>query len=173
MKVILKQAVPKVGKEGTVVNVADGFARNYLFPRGLAIVAEKKQIAALAKRHERVAAKSTEEKTQAEALRDRIQGSVVRIPAQVGGDKSRLFGAVTAQDVRDAIAAQLKADIDRKRIALVEPLKRLGSYPIDLDLHRDVDARITVEVYDPNAPVEAAAEADDVAEPAPETEEAQ
>ena len=170
MKVILKQAVPKVGKEGTVVNIADGFARNYLFPRGLAIVAEKKQVAALAKRHERVAAKSTEEKSQAEALRDRIQGAVVRIPAQVGGDKSRLFGAVTAQDVHDAIVAQLKATIDRRKIALIEPIKRLGSFPVDLDLHRDVDARITVEVYDPNAPVAAPAPSSASAEE-PEDEE--
>jgi large subunit ribosomal protein L9 len=157
MKVILKQAVPKVGKEGTVVNVADGFARNYLFPRGLAIVAEKKQIAALEKRNERVAAKTAGAKTQAEALRDRIQGATIRIPGQVGADKLRLFGAVTAQDVHDAIVKQLQADIDRKKIALIEPIKRLGIYTVELDLHRDVDAKINVEVYDPTVPVAAPA----------------
>src|ERR1700681_2700306 len=89
MKVILRQTVPKVGKEGTVVNVADGFARNYLFPRGLAIVAEKNQVAALEKRNERVALKTAGLKTEAEGLRDRIHGATVRIAGQVGGDKAR------------------------------------------------------------------------------------
>jgi large subunit ribosomal protein L9 len=155
MKVILKQTVPKVGKEGTVVNVADGFARNYLFPRSLAIVAEKKQVAALDKRNERIAAKTAGLKAQAEALKVRINGSTIRIPGQVGADKAKLFGAITAQDVHDAIVSQLKADIDRKKIALIEPIKRLGTFTVELDLHREVDAKIKVEVYDPTAPVAA------------------
>ena len=77
MKVILNQTVPKVGKEGTVVNVADGFARNYLFPRGLAIVAEKKQVAALNKRHERLAAKEGETLASAQTLKEQLDGKAV------------------------------------------------------------------------------------------------
>ena len=157
MKVILNQTVPKVGKAGTVVNVADGFARNYLFPRRLAILADKTQIAALEKRNARVAAKTAGEKADAESLKSRINGSVVRIPGQVGAAQGKLFGAITAQDVTDAIKSQLGVTLERKQVALVEPIKRLGSHPVELDLHRDVDAIISVVVFDPNAPVEAPA----------------
>ncbi|AIE83906.1 50S ribosomal protein L9 [Fimbriimonas ginsengisoli] len=154
MKVILNQTVPKVGKEGTVVNVADGFARNYLFPRGLAIVADKKQIQALGKRNERVAAKTAGEKAAAEGVREKLNGQTVRIPGQVGAGQGKLFGAITSQDVADAVKKQLGVDVEKKKIALIEPIKRLGNHPVEIDLHREVDAKITVEVYDPAAPVE-------------------
>lgn len=154
MKVILNQTVPKVGKEGTVVTVADGFARNYLFPRGLAILADKSQVAALGKRNERVAAKTAGEKAAAEALREQLNGKEVRIEGKVGKDQSKLFGAITNADIADAIKSQLKVTLDRKQIALIDPIKRLGSHHVELDLHREVDAVISVVVFDPNAVVE-------------------
>jgi large subunit ribosomal protein L9 len=164
MKVILKQTVPKVGKEGTVANVADGFARNYLFPRGLAIVADKNQIAALEKRNARVAAKTAGEKTSAEGVRERLNGQTVRIPGQVGAGQGKLFGAITSQDVADAVKAQLGIEVDRKKIALIEPIKRLGQHPVEIDLHREVDAKIVVDVFDPNAPVAAPAPVEETTE---------
>lgn len=167
MKVILNKTVPKVGKEGQVVTVADGFARNYLFPKGLAIVAEKKQIAALAKRAARVDAKLADTKAAAETVKEKLHGLTVKIEGKVGKDAGKLFGAVTSQDVADAIKGQLGVDIDKKHIALIEPIKRLGNYPVEVDLHRDVDAVVTVNVFDPNAPVEAAP----VVEAAPAVEE--
>lgn len=166
MKVILNQAVPKVGKEGQVVTVADGFARNFLFPRGLAILADKKQVAALEKRKERMAAKVAETVAAARDLGDKLNGQVVRIEGKVGKDAGKLFGAITSQDVADAVKAQLGADVEKKRIALVQPIKRLGSHEVMLDLHPEVDATITVDVFDPNAPV--AVEAPVVEEPADE-----
>jgi large subunit ribosomal protein L9 len=156
MKVILNQTVPKVGKEGTVVNVADGFARNYLFPRGLAIVATKQQIEALEKRNARLAEKTAGQKADAVALREKINGATVRLPGEVGG-QGKLFGAITSANVLDAIAAQLGVTLDRKQIALIEPIRRLGNHEVELDLHRDVEAKITVTVFDPKAPVEAPA----------------
>jgi len=166
MKVILNQAVPKVGKEGQVVTVADGFARNFLFPRGLAILADKKQVAALEKRKERMAAKVAETVAAARDLGDKLNGQVVRIEGKVGKDAGKLFGAITSQDVADAMRAQLGADVEKKRIALVQPIKRLGSHEVMLDLHPEVDATITVDVFDPNAPV--AVEAAPTEEPADE-----
>ena len=156
MKVILNQTVPKVGKEGTVVNVADGFARNYLFPKGLAIVADKNQLAALEKKNARSAAKTADEKSAAEALRERLNHKSVRIAGQVGAAQGKLFGAITAQNIVDAIKSQLGETIERRQVALIDPIKRLGHFEIGLDLHRDVDAVLDVEVFDPNAPVEAA-----------------
>src|SRR5580700_935311 len=105
MKVILNQAVPKLGKEGQVVNVADGFARNFLFPRGLATFADKGQLSSLEKRQTRLAAKSAESLASAEKLKESVHGKTVDIPAKVGADAGRLFGAITAQDVADAVKA--------------------------------------------------------------------
>ncbi|MBS1716267.1 MAG: 50S ribosomal protein L9 [Armatimonadetes bacterium] len=158
MKVILNSTVPKVGKQWQVVTVADGYARNYLFPRGLAIVADKNQIAALEKRMKRLEEKTAGEKAAAEALRDKIEGAVVRIEGQVGRDAGKLFGAITSQDIVDALKAQHKFTVEKKQVALHDPIKRLGKHEVVLDLHRSVDANIIVEVYDPNAPVAVVAE---------------
>ncbi|MGV3617470.1 MAG: 50S ribosomal protein L9 [Fimbriimonas sp.] len=163
MKVILNQTVPKVGKEGTVVNVADGFARNYLFPRGLAIVATKQQIAALEKKNARISERTAGLKSDAEALRDKLNGQTVRIPGEVGS-QGKLFGAITSANVIEAIAKQLGANLDKKQVALIEPIKRLGDHTVELDLHREVDARVTVTVYDPTAPVPVAPKAEETEE---------
>jgi len=154
MKVILNQTVPKVGKEGTVVNVADGYARNYLFPRGLAILAEKNQLKALERRQAKVAEKTADLKASAETLKEQLDGKVVRVEGKVGKDSGKLFGAITSQDVVDLIKSQLNQTIDKKQIALIEPIKRLGVHDVELDLHPQVDAHIKVEVYDPNAVAE-------------------
>jgi len=150
MKVILNQTVPKVGKEGQVVNVADGFARNYLFPRGYAVLADKKQLAALQRRHIKLESKLIESKADAEALKDKLNGQTVRILAKAGSGTTKLFGAVTSQDVVDAIRDQLNVEVEKKRVGVLEPIKRLGTYAIEIDLHRDVDATVMVEVYDPD-----------------------
>ncbi|HVT13474.1 MAG TPA: 50S ribosomal protein L9 [Fimbriimonadaceae bacterium] len=154
MKVILNQTVPKVGKEGSVVTVADGFARNYLFPRGLAILADKKQVGALEKRNARIAERTAGQKATAEQLREKLNGQTVRIEGKVGRDSTKLFGAVTSQDVIDAIKSQLKIDVDKKQVAMIEPIRRLGMHEVEIDLHREVDAKVRVDVFDPNAVVE-------------------
>jgi large subunit ribosomal protein L9 len=156
MKVILNKTVPKVGKEGEVVTVADGFARNYLFARGLAIVADKKQIEALGKRNARIEAKTSEQKVSAETLAEKLNGQTIRIQGQVGAAQGKLFGAVTSQDIVDEVKKQLKVQLEKRQVALIEPIKRLGKHDVLLDLHRSVDAHITVDVFDPNAPVEEA-----------------
>jgi large subunit ribosomal protein L9 len=166
MKVILNKTVPKVGKEGDVVTVADGYARNFLFPRGLAILAERRQVDALQKRNARVEAKTAEQRTSAEGTKEQLDGKSVRIEGKVGASAGKLFGAVTSQDVVDAIKSQLGVQLDKKQVALIEPIKKLGKHNILLDLHRSVDAHVTVDVFDPNAPVEEEAVAE-----APATEE--
>jgi large subunit ribosomal protein L9 len=158
MKVILNQTVPKVGKEGAVVNVADGYARNYLFPRGLAVLADKNQITALERRQAKVAEKTAGQKSSAESLKELLDGKTVRIEGKVGKDTGKLFGAITSQDVVDLIKSQLGQTFEKKHIALIEQIKRLGVHDVELDLHPQVDAHLKVEVYDPNAVVETPAE---------------
>lgn len=167
MKVILSQTVPKVGKQGTVVNVADGFARNYLFPRGLAILADKKQLEVLGRRQAKVSAAEAGTVAAAEAVKEKLDGKEIRIEGHVGAAQGKLFGAVTSQDIADAIKAQLKETIEKKQVALIEPIKRLGRHSIELDLHREVTAHVWLEVFDPAAPVE---EAPQKLEEAPVTE---
>jgi large subunit ribosomal protein L9 len=149
MKVILNQTVPKVGKAGTVVVVADGFARNYLFPRKLAIVADRNQVAALDKRNARMAEKLGAVKADAEALKAKLDGQVVKMETKVGADGVRLNGAITSQNIADAIKAQLGVAVEKKQVALHDPIKRLGTFAVELDLHAHVDAHISVEVFDP------------------------
>ncbi len=153
MKVILNQTVPKLGKALSVVSVADGYARNYLFPRGLAIVADKKQIISLERRLARIAAKTAGEKAAAEALREQLNGRHVRIAAQVGAAQGKLFGAITSADIVEAIKSQLGHVVEKKSVALIEPIKKLGLYEVEIDLHFSVDAKIKVDVYDPTAVV--------------------
>lgn len=152
MKVILNQTVPKVGKEGQVVNVAPGFARNYLFPRGYAIFADRAQIKVLEKKNERMVAKLEETKQSAVALLEKLEGKTVRIEGKVGKDSGKLFGAVTAQDVADAIQAQLGQALDKRVVGVLEPIKRLGMHRVEIDLHRDVTAHVSVLVFDPEHP---------------------
>lgn len=153
MKVILLKTVPKVGKEGTVANVADGYARNYLFPRGLAIVGEKNQLAALEKKNAHLAAKTAGQKTAAQGVAAELNGKTIRIAGEVGG-QGKLFGAITSERIAAEVAKQLGQTVDRKAVALHDPIRRLGRYEIELDLHREVSANVTLVVFDPNAPVE-------------------
>jgi large subunit ribosomal protein L9 len=168
MKVILNQTVPKVGKAGQVVTVKDGYARNYLFPKGIATFAEKGQLVALERRNAKMEAKLAETKAAAEATKGKIDGALLKIEGKVGKDTGKLFGAITSQDIADLIKKELNIELEKKQVALLEPIKSLGKHAVMIDLHRDVDANITVNVFDPSAPVEeeVVAVAEEVAEEA-------
>lgn len=157
MKVIMTTTVPKVGKEGQVVTVKDGYARNYLFPRGYALLANKSQLKVLEMKDKKAASKAADTKSAAEAIAEKLNGQSIRIEGKVGKELGKLFGAITAQDVADAIKAQLSVEVEKRQVALVEPIKRLGTFPILVDLHREVDATVTLTVFDPTAPVESEA----------------
>lgn len=152
MKVILTQTVPKVGKEGTVVTVKDGYARNFLFPRGYAILADKKQVQALDRRNAKRQAQLDATRTDAEALREKLHGKPLQIEAKVGAEMGKLFGAVTSQDIADQLKSAYGVELDKRQIGLLSPIKRLGRYEILLDLHRDVDATLLLLVHDPEHP---------------------
>ncbi|MEQ1823667.1 MAG: 50S ribosomal protein L9 [Fimbriimonadaceae bacterium] len=161
MKVILKQSVPKLGKENTVVTVADGYARNFLFPRGMAIIADKNQLGVLERRKKAMSARNADTIAAAQTLKEKLEGQEVKIEGKVGRELGKLFGAVTSQDVADAISAQLKVTVEKRQVGLFSPIKKLGTIPVMIDLHAEVDATVNVTVFDPNAPVA-------VAEPEPE-----
>src|SRR4051794_39095527 len=145
MRVVLRRDVENLGTKGDLVEVADGYARNYLVPKGFAIKATpgaQKQADAMKRNWE-----AQERKTRegAEALAARLAGGTVEVKARAGAE-GRLFGSVTATDIADAVQAQLGVEIDRRRLELDEPLKELGVVEVPLRLHSDVVATVTVAV---------------------------
>lgn len=146
MKVILKQTVAKIGKEGQVVNVADGFARNFLFPKGLARMADKAGLARLDREQEKLAAEVEKTRGSAQGTADKLNGVTVRLTGTAGKGSTKLFGAITAADIAEAVQKELGVEVDKRSVALMHPIKRLGRYEVMVDLHRDVDALIKVEV---------------------------
>jgi large subunit ribosomal protein L9 len=144
MKVVLRADVEHVGMKGDIVDVADGYARNFLVPRGLALRASngaQKQADAMRRSREQ---RDSRERDAAQAIADQLAPKV-RIEARAG-EGGRLFGSVTNADVAAAVQAQLGVEVDRRDIALDEPLKELGDHEIDVKLHRDVSATLHVEV---------------------------
>ncbi len=145
MKVILQQDIPKVGKDGEIVQVANGYARNFLFPRKYAVSATS----ALVKEHQaRMDRESTKTATQLKAAQQdasKIDGKTITIIAKVGSN-SKLYGSITSQDIVDRIQAEFGVAADKRRVALVDPIKVLGDYNIAIRLHTDVTVTLTVSV---------------------------
>ena len=144
MKVILREDIPNLGKSGEVVSVKDGFGRNYLLPRQLAVLASEKNVRQL--EHERavITDQQAKQRAGAEALAKQVGNVQVRIPRKVG-EQDKLYGSVTALDIAEALAAQGQK-VDRRALHLAEPIKALGTYEVELRLHRDVTAKVKVEV---------------------------
>lgn len=145
MKVILQRDVPKVGKGGEIVNVADGYARNYLFPRKYAVPATGgflKEHQSRAEHTKRIEAKLH---AAAETAAGKLEGLTVIIKGKVGSG-TKLYGSITAQDVADAIKEATGIEVDKRRVGLVDPIKTLGMYPIPVRLASDVSVTVQVDV---------------------------
>ena len=144
-KLILTHEVTGLGAPGDVVEVRDGYARNYLLPRGLATAwtsGAQKQVDAI-----RTARRKREIATveDARAVRDALQASTVRVAVRSGGN-GRLFGSVTTADIADAVAAAGGPALDRRKIEVSQPIKALGAYKVQVRLHEQVVANLAVEV---------------------------
>lgn len=147
MKVILQQNVKKLGNKGDLVEVAEGYARNYLLPRGLAVEANDAAMRSL--KHEKSVAKKKAERELEEA-RERaakLEALTIKIAAKTG-ESGRLFGSVTAGDIADAVKSASGLEIDKRRVDLKEPIKALGSYRVPVQLHPGVTAELNVQVVD-------------------------
>ena len=145
MRVVLRADVEGVGKKGDILDVADGFARNFLIPKGRAIKATdgvEAQAAAMRRARD---LKDAKDREGAETVARRLVPVVIRIPAKAGSE-GRLFGSVTAQDVVSAVSAQAGVELDRRRLQLDEPIKTIGTHEVPVRLHPDVQFRVTVEV---------------------------
>lgn len=144
MEVILRQAVDNLGHPGDVVDVSNGYARNYLLPRGVAFLATEGNKKRIAQEKARLEAAETERRDSAQALADRLAEVSITFAARVG-EEGKLFGSVTASDIAQQLEAQ-GHHVDRRMIDLHEPIKALGVYRVPLRLHADVRPEIKVWV---------------------------
>jgi large subunit ribosomal protein L9 len=144
MKVILREDVTNLGKSGELVTVKDGFGRNYLLPRKMAVLATEQNVRQL--EHERavISARNVKLKGAAEEQAKKLGSVKVTIRRKVG-EQEKLYGSVTVLDIAEALAAQGQT-VDRRQLHLADPIKATGSYEVELRLHRDVTAKIKVEV---------------------------
>ena len=144
IKVLLKNDVPSLGSGGEIVRVRPGFARNFLLPRGLAVPATAGNLARVEDLKRQVASQAKQELEQANAAAAQIASASVSI-ARAIGDEGKMYGSVTTKDIEDAFAAA-GVKLDRKKIALAEPIKTLGSFEVPIKLHANVTATLKVTV---------------------------
>jgi len=144
VEVILRDDVPHLGKIGDVVRVKPGYARNFLLPRGLAVEANRRNLRVLEHQKRVIAAKAEREKKSAEAVAAKLAGLRLTVRARVG-EGGRLFGSVTNLDV-ERLLAERGYTVDRRRIALEEPIKELGTFPIAVQVGRNVRATVELTV---------------------------
>ncbi len=144
MKVILREDIHRLGKSGEIVTVKDGFGRNYLLPRKMAMLANEKNLKQVEHDRKVISAQQSKLKGSAQQEAAKLEALSVKITRKVG-QQDKLYGSVTSLDIAEALAVQGHR-VDRRHIHLPEPLKAIGSHQVELRLHREVSAKITVEV---------------------------
>jgi large subunit ribosomal protein L9 len=145
MKVLFKQDVVDVAKAGQVKEVADGYARNFLIPRGLAVAATNAALKQVAQVRAVAARQASEEEKSAQALKERLEAQPILVEAKAG-QQGRLYGSVTTADVASAVQRQLGTTLERRDLEIAEQVRHIGSYQVTARLHRAVTATMTVEV---------------------------
>ena len=147
MKIILREDVEKLGKAGDVVKVADGFGRNYLIPRQLAVPADVRNLKALEHDRRVIEARAKKSRTSAESLAAKLSSVSITLSAKAG-EEGKLFGAITSRDIADAME-KAGVPVDRKNVLLHDPIKQLGDYKVKIkagtDLHPEVSVRVVAE----------------------------
>jgi large subunit ribosomal protein L9 len=144
IEVILKEHVEHLGRRGEIVKVADGYARNFLFPRKLALAVTAENKRQIERERARAETREAEEVQVAQALATRLEAIEIAIARRVGENET-LYGSVTASDIAEALAAR-ELGVDRRKIQLAEPLKTLGDHVVPVKLHREVTADVKVKV---------------------------
>jgi large subunit ribosomal protein L9 len=144
IEVILKEHIEHLGQRGEIVKVADGYARNFLFPRKLALAVTAENKKQIERERAKAEARDAEELTMARALADRLEAVELSIARRVGENET-LYGSVTSADVAEALAAR-SLTVDRRKVQLPDPLKTIGDHTVPVKLHRDVTAQVKVKI---------------------------
>ena len=147
MKVILQQDVKGQGKKGQMVNVSDGYARNFLLPRKLAVEATAENVNTMKMQDKAKKAREAEEKAQAQALSEKLQSCPVKIAAKAG-QGGRLFGSITSKEISEELKKQYGLDVNKSKLVLPEPLKDFGSYEVKCKLGYEITGTVYVLVVE-------------------------
>jgi len=145
MKVILRKEVPTLGDEDSLVNVSDGYARNFLFPQKLAVPATPAEINAIEKRSGEREKKVAGKKVEFEKLAQRLSALEISVVAEAG-EGGKLFGSVTAPDIVAAVKAQAQIDLDKRKLEMADPIRVLGDHQVTVKLFQDIVASLKVKV---------------------------
>lgn len=145
MKVLLLTDVKGQGKKDQIVDVSDGYARNFLFPKKLAVAADAKVLSEAKSKEESKQFKLKEEKAAAKELADKLSKLTVKITASSGAD-GRLYGSVTTKDIADALNNQHKIEIDKRKLSLAENIKSYGTYDVEVKVYPEISAKLKVTV---------------------------
>ena len=165
MKVLLLDEIKGKGDEGDIVEVAQGYAENFLFPKKLAVAATKGNLKQLDERRNNIAKREAVRLANANEVKASLEGKQINVDVKVG-DEGVLFGSVTAAMIADAVKAQLGVDVDRKRVELGKPIKVAGAHTVAISLYREIKAEITVLVGVTAEELAAEAETEEAAEAA-------
>lgn len=144
MKVILKEDIPNLGKAGQIINVKDGYARNFLLPRGLALLADEKNLKLLEYQKKKIEEEAKKKRQDAESVAGRLSEIQLNIKAKAGEDQ-KLFGSVTSKDIAEALQKE-GFSIDKRQINIPEPIKRIGEYEVEVKLDANVTAKVKVNI---------------------------
>ena len=147
MKVILKADVKGKGKKGQMIEVAEGYARNFLMPKGLAVPATADAVNTMRLQEKAKAKADAEAKAAATEIAEKLKGIQVKVPSK-GGEGGKLFGAVTGREIAAALKEQHGVDIDSKKLVLDEPIKSFGSYEVKAKLGFEISGTVYVSVYE-------------------------
>jgi large subunit ribosomal protein L9 len=146
MKVVLRQDVENLGERGSVKNVADGYARNYLIPKGLAVVATPGELKVVATNEAVKQRKIARQEEELQGLADRINGTKLEFEARAGST-GRLFGSITNGDIADKLSSAVGTEIDRRKIVIDEPIRNIGEHPVTVNLVGKLRPQVTVIVH--------------------------
>jgi len=145
VRVVLRSDVADLGSKGDIVEVSDGYARNYLVARGLGLPASDGAVQQAESMKRAAAKRNQRERESADRASELIQAKAIKVPARAGSD-GRLFGSITSAAIAEAVQAQTGVELDRRRLELEEPIRSLGVHTVEVRLHRDVTATLTLEV---------------------------
>lgn len=145
MKIVLRQDVPKLGEKGTVQTVKDGFARNYLIPKGMAVLATPGELKTVEENDRVQTRKIAKQEQQLQSLADRIAGKRLEFTAKAG-EQGRLYGSITSGDVAEKLGELVREEIDRRKVALDDPIRTLGEHSVTINLVGRLRPQVTVIV---------------------------
>lgn len=149
MKVILKQDIKGVGKKDQVINAVDGYARNFLFPKNLAVPADNANMSNLKAKNESIAYKKGEDLKEAKEIAEKMKKITLKLKVKAG-ENGKLFGGVTSKEIAEALKSEYKIDVDKKKVMLAETIKVAGVTKVDIKLNEGVTASISVMVVPEN-----------------------